>query len=126
MVDSVMPDGLGMSKSASAARVRSAETLTEFMSTDPAARNFLASKRSVLGVPVVEGSPAAPLLFEAALTAAPAPAGRRAEARQPDPRGYRYRFAGSAAPRRGRLERRARWQRLLGHGPGGPGSGHTP
>ncbi|MET9879007.1 extracellular solute-binding protein [Actinacidiphila glaucinigra] len=52
-------DGLGIAKSASAAQVKSAETFTKFMSTDPAAQNLLASKESALGVPVVQDSLAA-------------------------------------------------------------------
>ncbi|GGJ50587.1 extracellular solute-binding protein [Streptomyces brasiliensis] len=49
-------DGLGITKSASAAQTTAAEKFTAFMSSDPAAQNLLASKTSALGVPVVKNS----------------------------------------------------------------------
>lgn len=52
-------DGLGIAKTASAAQTKSAEVFTKFMSTDPAAQNLMASKKSALGVPVVKDSLAA-------------------------------------------------------------------
>ncbi|WP_153183238.1 extracellular solute-binding protein [Streptomyces sp. E5N91] len=52
-------DGLGITKSASAAQTKSAEAFAKFMSTDPAAQNLLASQKSALGVPVVKDSLAA-------------------------------------------------------------------
>jgi multiple sugar transport system substrate-binding protein len=49
-------DGLGVSKAASDAQVTAAKTFTTFMSSDPAAQNQLASTKSALGIPVIQGS----------------------------------------------------------------------
>jgi multiple sugar transport system substrate-binding protein len=49
-------DALGISKDANDAQTAAAKTFTKFMSSDPAAQNLLASTKSALGVPVVEGS----------------------------------------------------------------------
>ncbi|MEV4754478.1 extracellular solute-binding protein [Micromonospora sp. NPDC049559] len=49
-------DALGIAKDATAAEAEAAKTFATFMSSDPAAQNLMASTRSALGVPVIQGS----------------------------------------------------------------------